>query len=141
KAVVLLGAGGDEAFDLPPLLRLSPGIDKPEHAREYALAVNHFTYSSSYKVIEDPQAFEKGYREKLAKEDPNAPFVPGVMHLSDYGVPDFKLISAPRLSDGKLVFFVVDNYIGVPYRVEMVKPGEKPSYTPMDLTPIARKSK
>lgn len=141
KSQPVIFLGDDEVLDLASLLRLAPSIQEAEHAREYALAVNHFTYSVGYKVIEDPAAFEKSYREKLASEDPNAPFRPGVMHLSDYGVPDFKLISTPRVENGKLTFFVVDTYLGVPYRVVMTSLSEKPSYTPMDLTPVARKSK
>jgi len=136
KPVVLLGNRGEQASDMATLLRLVPGLASPAHAGDLALAVNHLAHSGEYRVITDPGAFETAYRTRLSHEDPNAAWHEGVVRLRDYGVPDFTQIHAPSFAGGRLTFFAVDMYLGVPYRVELSDLLAAPTYTPLPLTPL-----
>ncbi len=136
KPVVLLGTRGEQATDMATLLRLAPGLASPAHAADLALAVNHLAHSGEYRVITDPQAFEHAYRTRLAGEDPNAPWHEGVVRLRDYGVPDFTQVHAPSFTAGRLTFYAVDMYLGVPYRVELTDLLAAPTYAPLPLTPL-----
>jgi len=136
KPVVLLGTRGEQATDMATLLRLAPGIASPAHAADLALAVNHLAHGGEYRVITDAKAFEDAYRARLASEAPDAAWHEGVVRLRDYGVPDFAQVHAPSYASGRLTFFAVDMYLGVPYRVELADLLASPTYTPLPLTPL-----
>jgi len=136
RPVVMLGTGGPQAGDMATLLRLAPGLATPAHAADLAMAVNHLAHGGEYRVITDPKAFEDAYRARLAREDPNAEWHEGVVRLRDYGVPDFATVQAPSFAGGRLTFFAVDMYLGVPYRVELADLSAQPSYAPLPLTPL-----
>jgi len=136
--VILTGANGDlvEARDMSGLLELLPALASPEHAADLARAVNHFAHASEYRVIDDPAAFAAAYRTQIASEDPTVEWREGVIRLSDYGVPDFAEIQPPLFRDGRLVFYAVDTFLGLPYRVEATELTAAPDYEPMELTPL-----
>ena len=136
EPVVMVGSAGTEARDMATLLRLAPGIALPAHAHDAALLVNHLSHGSAYQVIGDPKAFEQGYRARLAKEDPSAPFRDGAPRLLEFGVPDFKQIKPPRFEGRSLVFYAVDRALGIPYRVTAAELAAKPAYAPMPMTPL-----
>jgi hypothetical protein len=139
--VVMVGAEETEAATPTALMALAPALKQPEAALETARAINFLSQGSAFRLIEDPAVFEEQYRAKLASEDPNAPWAEGVVRLSDYGVPDFAEITAPVISASRLTFFAVDDFLGLPYRVEVDLTGAEvnvtdENYKPLDLTPL-----
>ncbi|HVY16431.1 MAG TPA: hypothetical protein VHB27_14490 [Rhodopila sp.] len=131
-----LVAPGDvgQAHDMAELLKMAPHLKK--HPLPLAQAVNHFAHGSDFRVISDPNAFAAEYKAELAKEDPSAPWQAGVIRLRDHGVPDFGAIRAPAVSGGHLVFYAVDTFLGVPYKVVCATLTATPVYEPMPLTPL-----
>jgi hypothetical protein len=136
--VVLIGPDGSqsEAADMSGLLNLVPGLASPDHAADLARAVNHFAHASEYRIIDDPAAFAAAYQAQIAREDPNVEWQEGVIRLIDYGVPDFAEIQPPVFEGGKLVFYAVDVFLGLPYRVKTPELTAAPDYEPMELTPL-----
>jgi hypothetical protein len=137
ESLVLLGAT-DRAADMATLLRLAPGLASETRALDLARAVNHFAHGSDYRVIENPAEFANAYRAQIEREDPAAEWQEGVIRLRDYGVPDFNQIEVPKFAGGKLTFYAVDAFLGVPYKVETTNLDAAPTYTPMPLTPLPR---
>jgi hypothetical protein len=135
KPIVLVG-DDEEAASLAALLARVPAL--AGNALELARVVNHFAHGVEYDVIEDPAAFAAAYRARLAAEDPAAEWRENVRRLSDFGMPDFTAIRAPRIEGGRLLFHAVDGFLGVPYEVTASvgagKVGEA-AYEPVDLTP------
>jgi len=132
-------AGGKQYADLAALLKAHPSLATPSAAAEFAEAANHFAQGQSFSVIRDPAAYEAGYRARIDAEDPSKPWVQGEYRLRNYGQPDFSAIEAPKITDGKVVFFVTDGLVGVPYRIESALDGTPlvdASYVPMPLTPV-----
>jgi hypothetical protein len=129
--VVLLG-GSPPVRDMAALLRLAPGLAPLALAR----AANHFAHGNEYQVIADPAEFAAAYQAKLAAEDPAAAWQEGVVRLRDYGVPDFASIAPPQLSGEGLVFFAIDVFLGLPYRVEATPAAVAPTYTALPLSPL-----
>jgi len=133
--LVLPGNAG-EAHNMAELLRMAP--DLARHPVPLAQAVNHFAHGGQYRVISDPQQFEADYKAKLAKEDPNAPWREREIRLRDFGVPDFATIKVPSVSGEELVFYAVDETLGVPYKVECAQLTGTPTYEPVPLTALPR---
>jgi len=126
--------------DMAALLAAYPDLASGNAATTFAQAVNHFAQGNAFAVITDPDAFEAAYREQLAGEDASEPWQQGVYQLSSYGVPDFSAIHPPAVTGGSAVFFVADDLIGVPYRVEASLDGTLPedsAYVPLPLTEAA----
>ncbi len=135
ECLVFLGELGS-ATDMATLLRLAPGLASEAHARELALAANHFAHESEYRVIENPGQFANDYRARIEREDPGAEWQENLIRLRDYGVPDFNQIEPPKFDGGKLTFYAVDAFLGVPYKVEAANLQAAPVYTSMPLTPL-----
>lgn len=136
KPVVVLENREETPADMATLLRVTPELASAAHATDLARAANHLAHGGDYRVITDPSAYEKTYRARLAKEDPDAPFRDGAVRLRDFGVPDFNEIIAPRYDGGRLAFCAADTFLGVPYRVELDSLTAAPEYRPLPLTPF-----
>lgn len=128
----------DRSYNMKDFLALLPGVKLEENATMLALALNHFARETEYDVIEDPKAFEEKYRATLAKEDPKAPFDPYTPRLSNYGTPDFATIQKPKFDGKTLVFYAVDIYLGLPYKITAEGLESTPSYEPLPMTPLSR---
>jgi hypothetical protein len=137
EPVVLLG-GGRQAADLPELLRLAPGLRTDGPAGDLAHAVNHLAHGTDYDVITDPASFASTYLARIAREDPDAEWQEGVVRLRDFGVPDFERIAPPELAGDALIYYAVDSFLGLPYRVVLSDFARSPSYEPLPLTPCPR---
>jgi hypothetical protein len=137
EPIVLVGATG-RAADMAALLRLVPGLASEGRALDLARAVNHFAHGDDYRVIANPAEFANAYRAQIEREDPAAEWQEGVIRLRDYGLPDFNQIEVPKFAGGKLTFYAVDAFLGVPYKVEAANLEAAPTYTPMPLTPLPR---
>lgn len=142
QAIVMIGDEDQEASDLAGLFTLAPALKEPEAAQDAALAINHLAQGAAFDVILDPGAFAEEYKAKLAAEDPHAAWSQDVVRLHDYGIPDFAAIQPPATAGQHLVFFAVDSYLGVPYRVEVDLGAPEitvsdDSYKAMDLSPIS----
>ena len=61
-----------------------------------------------------------------------------MIRLRDFGVPDFATIKAPSVSGEELVFYAVDETLGVPYKVECAQLTGTPTYEPVPLTALPR---
>lgn len=135
EPLVFLGPG-KQAADMATLLRLAPGLASDARALDLAQAANYFAHGDDYRVIENPADFANAYRAQIDREDPAAEWQEGVVRLRDYGVPDFNQIEPPKFAGGRLTFYAVDAFLGVPYKVEADKLEAAPNYTPMPLTPL-----
>ncbi len=138
KPLVMVG-DNDEATDMAGLLRLVPALASAAHALELSRVMNHLVHGNDYDVIEDPQRFAAEYKARVAREDPDADWQEGVIRLRDHGMPDFAAILAPAFAGGRLSFYAVDRFLGLPYRVETAALTATPLYEPVALTPIPRK--
>lgn len=134
KPVVFIDS--EQATSMADLLSLAPELDKAE-ALLLAQIANHFAYDVQYIVIEDPKIFADKYMAQVKKEDSNVGWREGVIRLIDFGIPDFNEIKTPEYSDNKLVFYAVDAFLGVPYKVEVSDLKAAPTYNPLPLTPLA----
>jgi hypothetical protein len=84
-----------------------------EHLTDVAKCLNHFRSGYDYKFIDDVEAFATKYKAKLAKEkeEGDKPFSPFNTRLSDFGgPPDFSEMTAPRIENGLLIFYLEDDF-------------------------------
>lgn len=130
--------GEAEVEERGAVLAAVPALLEARHAAELARLVNHFAQQFRFRVIEDPDAFARHYREQVAAEDPGRTWTQGAPRLRDFGMPEFDRIEPPRIVGDRLVFFVEDAYLGIPYRVEAHLAGGvgAPDYAPMDMLPV-----
>lgn len=104
----------------------------------YCEAVNHLKYGWDYSVIHDPAAYAAKYHKRLSAEDPKVPWREAVC-LCDFGICDTSVIHAPHQEGGTVTFFVVDNFLGIPYRVIAPAPGSPggdATYDPLPMKPL-----
>jgi hypothetical protein len=137
ERLVLLGRTG-RAEDMAALLRLAPGLATEARALDLARAVNYFAHENEFEVIANPTEFANAYRARIDREDPAAEWREDAVRLRDYGVPDFTQIEPPKFAGGKLTFYAVDTFLGVPYKAETDNLEAAPSYTVLPLTPLPR---
>jgi len=69
---VVMFEGGRQTGDLAGMFALAPLLWSVEQATELARAANHLAHGTDYRLIEDPAAFERAYRARVEREDPNA---------------------------------------------------------------------
>lgn len=122
----------NEVRDFEALVALAPNVMDPLWIRIRAQLANHMAKGFKYEVILEPNDFKKSYIEEYEGEDPDVDRGAGARSLRRYGQPDFDEISPPIMDGSTLVFYVVENYLGLPYHVEMV-PGGEASYEPMGM--------
>ena len=136
RPVVEVGAA--KAATPAELVAAAPALKQPDQLAAYCGALNHLKYGSEYHLILDPDAYRAKYRRRLESEDPNEPFHDGAPKLRDFGVCDTSEIRTPRVEGGSVIFYVEDDFLGIPYRVTAPDP-EKPegdvSYEPLPMTP------
>lgn len=121
------------AKSLDEALRLAPALGTPQWTAAYAQVANHLAHGDRFSVILDPEAFRTAYLAQRAAEDPAEVPRPGVIRLTNYGIPAFDQIARPAMDGDRLVFFAVNTSLGIPYKVTMA-PGEKPVYRPVAMT-------
>lgn len=110
-------------------------------AEPLALAVNQFAQGLAFEVIVNPDAYRAEIEAEVAGDDLSQPWTQRETRVSDFGLPDFDEIAAPRIEGGTLVFFAADDLTRLPYRVEVaVDPAAMaaPEYDPLELTPVER---
>lgn len=109
---------------LQELVSVAPELGREETASEYADLANHLARGFAYTVIHDVDEFRDSYQRQRAAEDADGEVGPGEVRLSNYAVPDLDAIHAPRISDGKVIFFARHSYLRIPYRAEVSLDGE-----------------
>jgi hypothetical protein len=120
----IVNTANGTAKSLTELLTLAPDLRHPAHLGTYCDALNHFQHGTQFRVIHDPNAFRTRYERKLASENPEQPFQDGVARVGDFGVCDLSIIEVPELVGETVVFFVEDDFLGIPYRVTGPAPSE-----------------
>jgi hypothetical protein len=134
----LVRVGTARAGTLPALVGAAPELARPENLAAYCAAVNHLTYGSQYRLIRDPDAYRAKYQRRLHYEDPRQPWQEGVVRVCDFGVADTSQIQAPRLEGASVVFYVEDDYLGIPYCVTGPAPDHPDGevvYDPLPMSP------
>jgi hypothetical protein len=127
---------GDREFTaMADLVAAFPALR--DDAAQMALAVNGLAQKLAFDVILDPAGYETAARERIAAEDPDAPFRQGTYRLRDFGMPQFGVIHPPAIKGDRLVFYAVQSLTGLPYRVEAGRDGDGPAYAPAPLDPLA----
>ena len=126
---------GEASFgSIDTLVAEVPELLEPDAATELARHVNNFARGSDYVLIEDPSEFAERYRAQLESEDPSQPWREGVMRLSDFGVPNFDEITAPRHDGETLVYFAEYRATGLAYHASAsLSALAEPSYEPVPL--------
>lgn len=114
------------------LSQIAPGLSDPRWAFAYAQMVNHVVQGDDFELIIKPDDFRKKYMERYNAEDPNEEVGPGTIRLRNFGIPDFASIHPPMKNGDKLIFFVENMFMGIPYRVTMTE-GSLPDYQPVAI--------
>lgn len=139
--VVVLGGDAGPVRTVTELFDKCPELRDTADPGQTAAAVNFLAMGYGFDLIDDPAAFKAAYLERLAGEDPAAPWSEFQPKLHDYGTPDFDAILAPYRDGARLVYFAANTHLGVPYRIEVdcaapqVRAGNS-DYIPLPLTPI-----
>jgi len=128
---------GSQVGTLSDLIAAEPGFMEPNNIGRYCEIVNHLSHGRDYRVIQDPDAYRVKYKSRLAAEDPSAPMQNGVARLSDFGVCDTSEIGPPRRENGSVIFYVEDDFLGIPYRVTAPAPDHPEGAVAYDLLPFS----
>ncbi|WP_299287394.1 hypothetical protein [uncultured Tateyamaria sp.] len=121
-----------EYTDIAALFGDVPALQQPANAETAAKAVNHLAEGFNFGVILDPQTFSTAYFERYDAEE-DAEWQQGQSRLRDFGKPDLSHLTPPQVSDGTLVFFADDKYLGLAYRVTMPFDTTIPDYQPVPM--------
>lgn len=107
---------GDKTYDrLADLVRDEPALAEPDRLGLYCRLATFLVAGVGYQPIFDPAAFKEGYQAAL---DHGPAGGDGRFHtVADFGPFDVSEIGEPRVEGGALTYYVVDQALGVPYRV------------------------
>lgn len=122
-----------EFTEIAALLAAVPALSEAAHAADTAMVVNHLTTGFEYAVILDPETFRADYVARYEAE-PDTGWQQGNPRLRDYGTPVLSALAPPEITDGTLVFFAEDKYLGVPYRATMSLADAKTDYQPVSVS-------
>ncbi|MEX0284511.1 MAG: hypothetical protein AB3N23_07850 [Paracoccaceae bacterium] len=122
--------GENEVSNVAALIDAAPHLKQPDAAEEAALAVNHLCEGSDFRVILNPDQFRETYLTKRAAEE-DKPWDQNRPRLGDYGLADVDQIAVPATDGDQLIFFVRDQYTGLPYRVALKFGAEDADYQPL----------
>ncbi|MDR1255213.1 MAG: hypothetical protein LBJ78_04310 [Puniceicoccales bacterium] len=103
------------------LLKQAQGLLKPETLTIYCQVVNFIHTGVSFSYLEDIESYKASYADWMKTV--------GTEHVhpcANFGPFDLSEIQPPYTSEGKLIFYVQDNYTKVPYRVESQYPLKDP---------------
>jgi hypothetical protein len=128
--------GDKQVATFGELLKAAPHLKKKEQLNQLCQALNHLWRGNEYALIDDPDAYRDRYQQRLAAEDPHATWRPDAVRLRDFGVCDLSELAAPRVKGKQLIFYVEDDYLGVPYRVTAPTPTQPkgdPTYEPLPV--------
>ena len=137
RRVVLVG--DQPAATLQEVLASAPELKAPAGLGKYCDVVNYLARGRKYRLIHDPDAYRARYDRRFISEDPNAPFQEGVPRLRDFGLCQTAEIQAPRIEGGSVLFYVEDDFLGIPYRVAAPGPDQPEgeiTYTPLPMSPL-----
>jgi hypothetical protein len=128
-----------DAFDaVSPLVAAAPELKQAENLGLYCGAVNFLARGRDYRLILDPKSFKDRYESRYKAEDPKVPFQEGVARLRDFGHSNLEEVMAPQLRGKSVVFYVEDDYLGIPYRVTAPGPSNPEgdvTYEPVPVSP------
>ena len=135
----VITVGGTKVATLAELVAAVPDLTRPERLDELCDDINHLQHGSDYRVIHDADAYRAWYEQRLQSEAPDQPFQSGVVRLRDFGHCETAEIQAPHQEGASLIFYVEDDYLGIPYRVTAPLP-EQPdaeiTYEPLPMSPF-----
>jgi hypothetical protein len=107
---------GSASFTLIlPLMQAIPALARLHHLKELAHILNFLLSGNEYHFIEDIKQFQDAYLERVEFEHNTLDYLPS--RMTTHGVFDLSAMHPPKISNGKLIFYVKNNYSGVPYRV------------------------
>jgi hypothetical protein len=118
----VVAVGERQVETLADLVEAAPDLKKPENLVMYCRAVNYLSRGNEYRLIDDPDAYRAAYEKQFQAEDPKAPFQEGAPRLHDFGRCQAEEIETPRVADGSVIFYVKDDFLGIPYRVAAPAP-------------------
>jgi hypothetical protein len=125
---------GSRVASLAALNGLGLDLTDPATLLLYSAAANHLAHGYDYRVISDPATWRADYEARYAAEDPNAPWQQGVPRLRDFGHADTSTIAAPTLDQGRVLVFVEDDYLGIPYVARFpTDTAEAATYEPLPM--------
>lgn len=90
-------------------------------------------------LITNIAEYESDYLKQLESENQNESPNPNRPKLSDWGTPVFSDMHSPKADGGKIIFFMKDNFTGLPYKAVGTK--SDPSsveLNPVDIIPIEK---
>jgi hypothetical protein len=135
----VVAVGETQTETLADLVAAAPDLKKPENLGRYCDAVNYLARGDEYLPIYEPDAFRAHYERRFQSEDPKAPFEESAPRLRNFGHCDMAEIALPRVEAGSVIFYVEDDFLGIPYRVAAPGPdypeGEI-TYDPLPMSPL-----
>ncbi len=98
-------------------LKQTQKLLNPENLSIYSQLINFIHTGVSFSYIQDTEFYKTSYAEwikTLGTEHPHP--------CTNFGPFNLSEIQSPKILDGKLIFYVQDNYTNVPFRVESSYP-------------------
>ncbi len=132
-----VSAGGKQVASAAELATAIPALQDAANRDRYCDAVNYLSRGFQFRPIHDADRYRDRYEKKYRAEDPDAPFQEGVPQLRDFGYFDLTEIQPPRLENGSVIFYVEDDFLGIPYRVTAPAPGHPDGDALYDILPMS----
>ena len=103
------------------LIDVLPSLSNAENRLHLAQAINFLARGLEFHVIEEPEEFNSAYEIRINQEI-RQPQYGSPLRLTDYGIFDTSLIHLPIVEKGFFVFYVENEYNGLPYKVSISYP-------------------
>lgn len=111
---------GKQYSSLGPLLDKYPIFTHTQHLDKLAQMANFLAKGLEFQFIENIESFKEKYYQQIETEQSSLLYEGSL--LKDYGIFDLSSMHPPHLKDRQLLFFVKQDYMGIPYRANLRYP-------------------
>lgn len=111
----IIKCGSDYFKNMEELITAFPDLAKPENLYTLAEACNFMFKGLEFSPINDVEEFKSEYMHQIKFEQTQLELMGP--RLSDYGIYDVSVMHQPRLLHSQFIFFVMNAYNRLPFRV------------------------
>ncbi|WP_068468254.1 hypothetical protein [Candidatus Protochlamydia phocaeensis] len=108
---------GVKYTSLYQLCRDFPHLLAPKQIEKMAKIANFLIKGLEFQYIENINAFKEDYFQRL--EAGQTALLQNMPCLNDYGIYDVSIMHHPKIHNGKLIFFVKQDYTHLPYKASL----------------------